>query len=80
MAQIGEETYPIRMREVSCAGIRGQEMPLAVYVYVEVAEGASKPCFGVLILGIGYWIDTDYRVMYGMTMGECCMLGCDVTG
>jgi hypothetical protein len=50
-------------------------MPLAVYVFVEVAEGASKPSLVVLFVGIGCWI-RDYRVMYEMSMGMmlCVML------
>jgi hypothetical protein len=42
-------------------------MPLAVYVYVEVAEGASKPvgvlglfCFSFLVLIIGWrWVSFE---------------------
>ena len=42
-------------------------MPLAVYVYVEVAEGASKPSFGVLF---SYYmmLIIDSRVMLWMSM------------
>jgi len=33
-------------------GPSGQAMPLAVYVYVEVAEGASKPFFTASVCGL----------------------------
>ena len=36
-------------------------MPLAVYVYVEVAGGASKPVLGVWGLWVVCRIGTDYN-------------------